>query len=218
MNLLTPGQCSAFLLNQTFVLVSWEWCPHYPSFYLNQAVRIIPFLIRQLITLSRVLILGPNSVDTLELDTSFDETYAMPSVSPGFLWLVSTVSDTSGPQLAPRIKFHELWFKARALLLAILQTAKLSTSKLIPYFSVIQLHLVPGFFSHLIVSLWILPITGQVRVFWTSRLALTQLPIPLYRHTTSYFSCPECSGWYYCLSSGLWRWSYYKFRSTWTTY
>ena len=58
-----------------------------------------------------------NSLETLELDTSFDEPDAMTSsVSSGCLSLVSTLSDNSKPQLAPSIRSHKLWCQARALL------------------------------------------------------------------------------------------------------
>ena len=50
-----------------------------------------------------------DSHDTPELGASFDEADAMPSsVSSGFLFLVSTISDTCRLQLAPSIKSHKL--------------------------------------------------------------------------------------------------------------
>ena len=55
------------------------------------------------------------------------------SFSSGFLPLVSTVSDTSRPQLVSSIKFHKLWCKAKALLLPVLQAGKMLTSKWICY-------------------------------------------------------------------------------------
>ena len=51
-----------------------------------------------------------NSVKTLELDASFEESCGVPSsVSSGFLYMVSTISDASKLQLAPSIKSHKLW-------------------------------------------------------------------------------------------------------------
>ena len=49
--------------------------------------------------------------------------------------MVSTVSDTFTLQLASSIKSHKLWCQARALLLPVLQSGKISGSKLIHYFS-----------------------------------------------------------------------------------
>ena len=76
-----------------------------------------------------------DSVNTPELDASFDEGDAMPSsVSSGFLCLVSTISVTSKLQLTPNIKSHRIWCQARALLLPVPQAGKMSASKLIHYF------------------------------------------------------------------------------------
>ena len=41
MNLLAPCQWSVSLLDHTFILVSWVRCPHSPTLYLSQAVKII---------------------------------------------------------------------------------------------------------------------------------------------------------------------------------
>ena len=50
-----------------------------------------------------------DSRETLEWDTSLKEPdVIISSVSSGFLHLVSTVSDTSKPQLAPSIRSHKL--------------------------------------------------------------------------------------------------------------
>ena len=77
-----------------------------------------------------------DSVNIPELDVSLDEADAFPSsFSSGFLHSVSTVSDTSRPQLAPSIKSHMLWCQARALLLPVSQADRMSASKLISYFS-----------------------------------------------------------------------------------
>ena len=59
-------------------------------------------------------------VSTSELDASFDETDAMPSlVCTEFLHLVSTISDTSKLWFVLSIKSHQLWCQARVLLLTI---------------------------------------------------------------------------------------------------
>ena len=77
-----------------------------------------------------------DSLETPELDTSLEEPDAITSsVSSGFLCLVSTVSDTSKLQLAPSIRTHKLWCQARALLAPVSLATKMSTSKLIHYFS-----------------------------------------------------------------------------------
>ena len=78
-----------------------------------------------------------DSLETLELDTSLDEPDAVTSstVSSGFLYSVSTLSDNSKPQLAPSICTHKLWSQARALLAPVSLATKMSASKLIHYFS-----------------------------------------------------------------------------------
>ena len=77
-----------------------------------------------------------NSLETPKLDTSLDWPDAITSlVSSGFLHLVSTLSDNSKLQLAPSIRSHKLWFQARVLLVPVSLAAKMSTSKLIHYFS-----------------------------------------------------------------------------------
>ena len=77
-----------------------------------------------------------DSLKTLELDTSLEESDAITSaVSSGFLYWVSTLSDNSKPQLAPSIHTHKLWFQARALLAPVSLATKMSASKLICYFS-----------------------------------------------------------------------------------
>ena len=77
-----------------------------------------------------------DSIETPELDTSLDDPDAVtPSVSSGFLHLVSTISDNSKPHLAPSIRSHKLWCQTRALLAPVLPAAKISASSLICYFS-----------------------------------------------------------------------------------
>ena len=56
-----------------------------------------------------------DSIDTSEQHTSLDDADAIPS--SGFFHLVSTVSDTSRPQLGPSLKFLSSYgTQARALL------------------------------------------------------------------------------------------------------
>ena len=78
-----------------------------------------------------------DSLETSELDTSLGEPDAIksPSVSSGFLCLVSTHSDNSKPLLAPSIRTHKLWCQARARLAPVSLATKMSASKLICYFS-----------------------------------------------------------------------------------
>ena len=73
---------------------------------------------------------------TPELDTSLDEPDVITSsVSSGFLFSVSTLSDNSRPQLAPRICTCKVWCQARALLAPVSLVTKMSACKLIHYFS-----------------------------------------------------------------------------------
>ena len=77
-----------------------------------------------------------DSIKTKELDTSLDEPGAITSsVSSGSLHPVSTISDNSKPQLGPSIRYHKLRCQARALLAPVPLATKMSTSKLIYYFS-----------------------------------------------------------------------------------
>ena len=77
-----------------------------------------------------------DSLETPELDTSLEEPDAITSsVSSGFLHSVSTLSDNSKPQLATSICTHKLWCQARALPAPVSLATKMSTSKLIRYFS-----------------------------------------------------------------------------------
>ena len=77
-----------------------------------------------------------NSLETLELDTSLDEPDAITSsVSSGFLYSVSTLSDKSKLQLASSIKSHKLWCQARTCFAPVPQATKMSACKLICYFS-----------------------------------------------------------------------------------
>ena len=77
-----------------------------------------------------------DSLKAPELDISLEEPHAITSsVSSGFLHLVSAISDNSKLQLAPSICTHKLWCQARALLAPVSLATKMSTSKLILYFS-----------------------------------------------------------------------------------
>ena len=77
-----------------------------------------------------------DSIETPELDMSLDEPDAITSsVSFGFLHSVSTLSDNSKLQPAPSIRSHKLWCQARPLLAPVSLGTKMSTSKLIHYFS-----------------------------------------------------------------------------------
>ena len=58
-----------------------------------------------------------------------------PSVSSGFLHLVSTLSKTSRQQLAPSIKSCKLQYQESALLLPDPQAGKMSASTFMHYFS-----------------------------------------------------------------------------------
>ena len=77
-----------------------------------------------------------DSLETPELDASLDEPAAITSsVSSGFLCSVCTLSHNSKLQLTPCIRSHKLWCQARALLEPVPLATKMSTSKLIHYFS-----------------------------------------------------------------------------------
>ena len=70
-----------------------------------------------------------DSLKTLELDTSLDETDAVTSsICSRFLCLVSTLSDNSKLQLAPSIHTHKLWCQARGLLAPVSLATKMSAS------------------------------------------------------------------------------------------
>ena len=90
-----------------------------------------------------------DSLETPELDTSLEEPDAITSsVSSGFLYSVSTLSDNSKLQLAPSIHTCKLWCQARALLAPVSLATKMSASKLIHYFSSHPCCLwIPGLYS-----------------------------------------------------------------------
>ena len=70
-----------------------------------------------------------------ELDASFDKPDVTSSVSSRFPCSTITVTDNSKVQLAPSTKSHKLLCQARVLLLPVQMAGKMSTSKLIHYFS-----------------------------------------------------------------------------------
>ena len=77
-----------------------------------------------------------DSIKTPELDTSLDDPNVITSsVSSGFLCSVSSISDTSKPQLAPSIRSCKLWYQVRALLAPVPLATKMLASQLIYYFS-----------------------------------------------------------------------------------
>ena len=77
-----------------------------------------------------------DSLETLELDTSLDETDAITSsISSGSLCSVSILSDNSKLQLAPGIQTCKLWCQVRALLAPVCLATKMSAYKLIHYSS-----------------------------------------------------------------------------------
>ena len=76
-----------------------------------------------------------DSIETLELETSFDDLEVITSFYSGFIFSVKTVSDTFKIQLAPSIRPQKLWCKARALLSPVSLATMMSASKLIQYFS-----------------------------------------------------------------------------------
>ena len=95
--------------------------------FLDQAVEGIEYGLDFILT---------DSIETPKLDASFDEADTMSSSVPsGFLNSVNTNYDISKPQLAPSSKCYKVRGQARALLLPIPQTGKMSASKLIHYFS-----------------------------------------------------------------------------------
>ena len=101
------------------------WCEDYA--FLDQAIDDFKQGLDSILT---------DSLKTPELDTSLEEPDAITSsVSSGFLYLVSTLSDNSKLQLAPTIQTHKLWCQARALLAPVSLTTKMLASKLIRYFS-----------------------------------------------------------------------------------
>ena len=101
------------------------WCEDYA--FLDQAVADFEQGLDSILT---------DSQETLELDTSLEEPDALTSsISSGFLHLVSTLSDNSKLQLAPSIHNPKLWCQAKTLFVPVSLATKMSTSKLIHYFS-----------------------------------------------------------------------------------
>ena len=132
-----------------------------------------------------------DSIETSELDTSLDELNAITSsVSFGFLHLVSTISDTSKPQLASSTRTHKLWCQTRASLALVSLATKMSASKLICYFSNHPTTLDSGLLHHQMTSHWLLPTGRLSRVYQNVRLALVLLLMLLSTQSSS-FLIPE---------------------------
>ena len=149
-----------------------------------------------------------DSIDTPELEVSFDEADVMPSsVSSGYLCLVSTHYDNSRLQLAPNIKCYTLWCQAKSLLLPVPQVGKISASKLIYHFSCHPA--VFGFQDSL-------PPDSITLICLLLRLHRVQWLIQLLTYGIL-FSYQGCSCWYYHLSTMFWWRSYYNLRSAWIT-
>ena len=131
-----------------------------------------------------------DSIETPEMDTSLDEPDAViSSVSSGFLYLVSTISDTSKLQLAPSIR-SQLWCQAKAPLAPVPMATNMSAFKLICYFSShsaafgCQSFTPPD-------NITLMPANGKLkRVYPNFRLALVLLLMPLMTQA-AHFS-PQC--------------------------
>ena len=75
-----------------------------------------------------LFVLSSWTLNTSEGSASFVEAGVMSSSdSSGFIFLDSTISDKSRPQL-PSMKSHKLWCKTRALLLPVVQAGKMAAS------------------------------------------------------------------------------------------
>ena len=99
----------------------------------------------------------------------------MPLPSSGFPHLVSILSDNSKLQLAPSIRSHKLWCKARALLAPVSLATKMLASKLIPYFSSHPAVLDSSPLHHQITSPWLLPMRRLIRIYQMFRPVLVLL-------------------------------------------
>ena len=97
-----------------------EWgCEDY--YFLEQAITVFEQSLDSTLT---------DSIETPDLDTSLDEPdVIISSVSSQFLYMVSTIFDTSKLQLAPSIRSHKLWCQARALLSPVSLATKMLPSK-----------------------------------------------------------------------------------------
>ena len=131
MSLLTPGLQSSLLfiphIHPVFTgkVSSLTHFPLEPGCedysFLDQAVAYFDQGLGSILT---------DSIKTPELDTSLVEPDAITSsASSGFLFLVSTISDTSKLQLVPSIRSHKLWCQDRVLLAPVPLAIKMSASK-----------------------------------------------------------------------------------------
>ena len=136
MSLLTPGLQSGLLLIPIFILGSQIRCHHWSTFPGTRVWGLFLSRPSWCWLEQRVDSILTDSIETPALDTSLDEPDTIiSSVSSWFLHLVSTISDTSEPQLAPSIRSCKLWCQARVLLTPVPLATKMSASKLICYFS-----------------------------------------------------------------------------------
>ena len=138
MSLLAPGLWSGLKLIPTFILGSWVRCHHLPTLPWDHGCQDYSFLDQAVADFEQGLdSILTGSIETPELDTSFDEPDAITSsVSSGFLCLISTISDTSNLQLAPSIRSHKLYCQARVPLAHVPLTTKMLASKWICYLSI----------------------------------------------------------------------------------
>ena len=97
------------LLVPTFILGSQVRCHRLPTFPWNQS-EDYSFLDQAVADFEQGLDSNlPDSIETLELETSLDESDAIASsVSSGFLCSVRTIADASKPQLASSFRSHKL--------------------------------------------------------------------------------------------------------------
>ena len=93
-SLLTPGLQSSLLLIHSFTLGSHVRCPHLHTLHLIQGCEDYSFLDQAVTVFEQSLdSILTDSIETLELETSFDEPGVITSaVSSGFLCLVSIVN------------------------------------------------------------------------------------------------------------------------------
>ena len=137
MRLHTCGLQSGLLPVHMFILGSLIRCHHLTTFHLNQDMRIIHFWTKQLQTLEQ----GIDSILTASIKTPELGKHPLIGlrslllpISSRFLCLVSTITDSSKPQLPPSIRSHKLWSQARAQFSPVSLATKISASKLIQYF------------------------------------------------------------------------------------
>ena len=138
MNILGVGGCSILMPDNTFILGSWVRSEYYP-FFAFTGCEDYPFWGQAVADIEHGLdFILFESVETPELETSFDEPYDMTSsISSGILCSVGTISVNSKLQPTSWIKSYKLWCQARSLLLSVQVADKMPASKLILYFLII---------------------------------------------------------------------------------